>query len=353
MGDPAFGAPPKGDFTFPFFISGIGELGFRMEVHDSEGELQRILALTTAATIEVRLNQPEQITLMVSAQDVAEQGLFENNEIWLFDQNDRLGLKTVIRRREEIDNTSGQNVAVMALGYLAQWGQEEIFNVTEEDLTIGEILDDLISSQTLATPLTLGTIDPGIASVVRPYSATSPRTLLSVIRDLEKSLPTETIFFVAENRQFFWLDQSFVVDNNLQLRIGSNLVGALKDIDWSRQTETIVAYNGTFGDNQLTSTQSATFAGYKARKMFTIASSEFADAGDPAFELEFITTIPELSRAAANGSDIKFLADDLETELSFVLNSFTQATGAIDADITLGSVSGVEDTVFYMIWDIT
>jgi len=344
-------------YTFPFlfFVPNIYQRQYLFEVHDASGKLVRFISGILGGEVEDHLNEPSEIVLTVSATDSGASALAGANEIWVRDQANVILGKYRIAEREETDGASGPAITIRGFSLLANLVDEFIFDYSAT-ASIAVHLAAWFALQETAHPLTIGDLDADISALSREVTITEPTSILQAINLLEQTLSSYSMFWVDTDGAFRWDKLDTSQYSGKQVRFGKNLQTVRRTAHYGDQITRLYAYGSNEGGERValaTDYIETTWARWKYRKMIVLDHTDAAigPKGQTPYNLPYVVTDPDLANASTeNGSDIRFLQDDLATELTRVINSFTRSTGALDATVTIPVVSGVKDTVIYMLY---
>lgn len=366
-------------YTFPFSFVETTEhrRSYQLEVRDADGSLVRILGRVIAADVDYRINEPSMLSLRISDQEEASGSLKGANHVWLRDQDDNIEAKFLISKTSEEVDSDGRFLQVEAMDRLSQLADEQVvdYQIEEEsssgapaagpisDTIQNHLTDWFANYQKGAHPLTLGTIHTDIGSLTRAVEVRRTQSILSLIQSLEETMSFASRFYVDTDGAFQWTKMTDADYAGKQLVVTKNMTSLERETNYAAQATRIYAFGENDGGDLLrlneadSSTQDyidATWAEYQYRKQITIHYTD--DAIDPTghtnYSLNYVrdADIHLAAHAASDGSDIIFLDDDLETQLSATINSFDSSTGALDATVMVPSVSGVKNTIIYMIY---
>ena len=352
-------------FTFPFETPDTERRRYFLDIRDASGNLARFVGSPINPSVRHAVNEPHTLTFACPFDDPAANALMGNNEIWVRDQEENISGKFRITRRSESSSAAGTLIEVEGVSYMAQLADEWLFDFTQTEQTVSTILTALIAAQVQENKITLGTISATIGNLTRSATATTsqPRTILEIINVIESSLAFNSQFWVDNDRALHWLPSSEVTDEGLQIHLRSTLKSLRRTIDTASQITRLYVFGANVKGRRIRLSDedgvSVDYVDYPwvthhYRKAIVIDHTDIDGRGETDYDLHVDESAdPDLAaHTNFSGSDIKFLADDLTTQLSSVTNSYTKATGALDANVTVPLASGVSDTVVYMIYGL-
>ena len=348
-------------FPFAFFTPDTYRRQYLFEIRDADGRLVRFLSSVVGGRVETRLNEPGEIRFSVPVSDAGASALAGSNEIWVRDDQDVVLGKYRIAERVEVNEPGGALIQVRGFSYLANLADEFIFSYSATAY-VYQHLEAWVALQQGATPITVGTLAASVAWASVTVNIEEPTTILQALRLVEETLSFDSMFYVGTDGALNWSALSADDYEGKQLQLRRNLRSVERSVFYNRQATRLYAYGSNEGGVRVKLSDSdalsvdyidATWARWKYRKQIVVnhLDAGIGARGQTSYALSYVETDEDLAAyAASDGSDITFLAADLETELSTVLNSYVSATGAIDADVTIPAVSGVKDTVIYMLY---
>lgn len=336
-------------FPFPFYVPPSWQRPYQFEVRDADGRLVRIIGKIIGGSMRNAINEASSIEVTIPYDDVSASALVGANEIWAWNQNEETA-QYVIATREDVDRT----ITIRAEGYLAALANEWRTSGGMTG-TVLSILTTMLSSQTAHKPVTLGTVSETIGSLTRAVTVDAPKTFLQILSEIEGTFGFYTHFYVDNARVLHWLDVSTGYTGR-QFRIGKNIQSMKRTTDTATSANRIYARGGRVNGSILTLAApgyvEAGWVGYKYRKMITIDHKQIDAMGETNYSLAFVLAADSdlANYAETDGSDIAFYAADQKTVLAHTINTFNEATGAIDATVTVPVVSGAKDTIIYMMF---
>lgn len=361
---------PQGTFpaTFPFFfhVPQTYRHPYLLEVRDADGNLVRFLTKWFGAEVTQKLNEPSEFTFTVSASEDSASALNGRNEIWVRSQDDSLLDRFVLSQRTERNSAQGPMIEILALSQLADLADEPITDYDEEDTIANHLSSPFgwFAGQIGAHPISLGAIDSSISTETRAIEVKDSSSILSQVRLLADSLPFESMFWVDVDREFRWVELDGSTNTGVQLLIGKNLRRLERRVDFGKQITRVYAYGSNEGgkrvklsdaDGQSEDYIDADYSAWSYHKQIVIDHLLIDARGEANYELAFVqdadADFAEHMTFLKTNPRIVFLSAT-NTLLSHVLNSYDEETGAIDATVTIPRVSGVKDTVLYILFGI-
>lgn len=346
-------------FPIVFAIPQTYRKHYLIEIRDGDGAGLFRLGNVTTPKIIANLNTPTVLTFGIKSDAPGADAIKGANELWVLDRTAAVQGKYMVKDRGEQSSVAGGVVYVEAEDFSAQLIYEQIFDYSET-VTVTEHLSNFFGEQTQAHPITKGTIDASIGSESRFIETKNkPQSILALIRTIEQSLSFKSMFWVDTDRVFNWIDVSTIAPDGVQLRVGKNVSVMDRSISYADQVTRFFPYGANNAGAPIslsgysghsTDYIQDEYAAYTYEKQCVIDHLTVDLLGETTYDLDFIESSDAhlAAHAASDGSDIIFLADDSETIISHVLNSYNSSTGAIDATLTFPRISGVVDTIFYM-----
>ena len=347
------------DFPFDFYVPPAYRRPYTLEVRTSAGELVRKLPRFFGAEMSSIINEPGEIQFSVLATDEIADEIGGANEVWVRDHQDTILKKFRISRREESAGPDGVTLTISGRGLLADLAAEPLDEYEETDTVTGHVTAWL-AAQTSLTPCPLGSIASTFGNLTRTVNVSGQESILSAIVGLADTLPVETFFWVDNNRAFRWALASSTAYRGYQLRTGRNVSSLVRTTDYDAQATRVYA-RGANVEGQYVRLSDATDAttNYlqsallttRFRRQIVIDHMSVAPPGEASYAFNYVLSADShlSTHAASNGADIAFYGtEDATTALSSTINSYTPATGAIDATVTIPTVSCAWDTIIYM-----
>ena len=347
-------------FPFSFYVPPKYRRPYVLEVRNNAGELLRKLPRFWDAAMSTIVNEPGELTFSIRAEDEAFDVLTGHNEVWVKDVDDAtLGRYRLARREEQVDDT-GAYLTLFARGLLSDLAAEPL-DEYEATTAINAHLATWFAGQIGQDPVTIGSVSTAIGSLSRAVDLTGQSSILSAIRGLEETLTVATMFWVDSSRVFHWIRLSEVSDRGFQLRAAHNIKSLRRTVDYDAQATRIYAKGRNEGGRYIrildaagstvNYVQSALMT-YAFRRQIVIDAMTVPPEGGTNASFNLVLPHDEhLARHVANSSQIAFMSTaDAATAIVHTINSYTPATGALDATITIPTLSGVWDTVIYMVY---
>lgn len=350
-------------FPFCFYVPDAYQRPYTLEVRTGQSELLRKLVRFWDAEMTLGLNQPSLLQFSVRAEDEAFDILTGSNEIWVRNEDDDLVERYRLSSRDEHSDDRGAWLRITAhdaLGDLAAEMLDE-YDVTD---TIANHLSSWFGALVGPWAPSLGTVDNAISSLSRDYDTSGQVSVLAAIIDLDKTITDDTIFYIDEDGAFQWQLLSSVAERGFQLRPKRNVSSLTRRIDYTRQVTRIYARGRNDGGRYVRLSDAAgqsenyvqsDLVLYKFRRQIVLdhLTVDPPDKTDHSFNYVLSSDAHLAANAESDGSDIQFLSTANGTStLTRTINSYTAATGALDVDVTIPSVSCTADTVIYMVYGL-
>jgi hypothetical protein len=348
-------------FPFDFYVPAAYRRPYTLEVRTADGELVRKLSRFFDARFSSIINEPGEIEFSILATDETGGELSGANEIWVRDHHDAILKKFRVSRREETAGPEGVHLRVSGRGLLADLAAEPLDEYAAT-ATIAAHLATWFAGQTGLNPVTVGTVSSAIGGQTRTLDLSGQQSILAAIVRLEETLAQETFFWVDNDRAFQWRLASATAYRGYQLRTKRNITSLRRTVDYDAQATRVYA-RGANVEGRYVRLSDATGAttnylqsallGTKYRRQIVIDHMSVPPPGDTDYAFNYVLASDAhlAAHAASDGSDIAFFGTaDATTALVSAVNSYTAATGALDATITIPTLSAAWDTVIYMVY---
>ena len=136
---------------------------------------------------------------------------------------------------------------IEAMDYMSVLGCEVINDLKIENLTLYEILLELLSHQMREPKISIGYIDPEFRELTRSISVDGD-SILRAIFELHKTIGGH--IFVDNDRRLHWL-KNIGEDKGQQIRYRKNLVGITRDIDFTSLVNRVYVYGKGSGKERV------------------------------------------------------------------------------------------------------
>ena len=136
---------------------------------------------------------------------------------------------------------------IEAMDYMSVLGCEVINDLELENLTLYEILHELLSHQVREPKISIGYIDPEFRELTRSISVDGD-SIQRAIFELHKTIGGH--IFVDNNRRLHWL-KTIGEDKGQQIRYRKNLVGITRDIDFTSLVNRVYVYGKGSGKERV------------------------------------------------------------------------------------------------------
>lgn len=136
---------------------------------------------------------------------------------------------------------------IEAMDYMSVLGCEIINDLELENLTLYEILLELLSHQMREPKISIGYIDPEFRELTRSISVDGD-SIQRAIFELHKTIGGH--IFVDNNRRLHWL-KTIGEDKGQQIRYRKNLVGITRDIDFTSLVNRVYVYGKGSGKERV------------------------------------------------------------------------------------------------------
>ena len=201
-------------------------LGYILEIHNSDGDLVSILENAYNRSYSQKINEPQELSFSLPADDDKTSGLVKPNEIWL--RNYSTGTnecKFNITRTESIDDGGIPYIAIETKGYLSKLLHAIVVSYSPANQTPTQIVTALLTNQTLTPLITLGTIEP-----TGSYSFSwANTTVLKCLNDMLNAI--SGYIGVDNDNELTWLDD-IGENKGQQIRYRKNITDVKAETDW-------------------------------------------------------------------------------------------------------------------------
>lgn len=136
---------------------------------------------------------------------------------------------------------------IEAMDYMSVLGMEVINDLVIENLTLYEILQELLSYQMREPKISVGYIDPEFRELTRSVSVDGD-SIQRAIFELHKTVGGH--IFVDSDRQLHWL-KTIGEDKGQQIRYRKNLVGVTRDMDFTSLVNRVYVYGKGSGPERV------------------------------------------------------------------------------------------------------
>jgi len=347
-------------FPFEFYVPAVYKRPYSLDVRNNNGELLAKLSRFWDAEIRTAISEPGELGFSILKSDESNDVLTGLDEVWVRDADDAIVGRFRIARREEHVDSSGAWLRIFCRGLLADLAAEPL-DEYEADTTISAHVATWFAGQVGLEPVTVGEISTAIGNLSRSVDLSGQESILSAIRGLDGTVAIDTIYWVDSSRRFYWRALSEITDKGFQLRAGHNIQSLTRTVDYDALATRIYA-RGRNDDGRYVRLSDASGAtanyvqssltSYTFRRQIIIDHMTVAAAGET--DVAFNLVLPSDQHLAEHVSDANTIAFMLTGEatsaITPTINSYTAATGALDCTVTIPTVSGVWDTVLYMVY---
>lgn len=352
-------------YQFPFYFHAVPTWSrpWRLELHDADGRLIRILTDTAGAGVSARLNEPSALSFSIAASDEGFSSIQAKNQVWLRDRDGSVAGKYVIEVVKDRRGGEGTWRSVEALDFLSKLGREHVFAYhATASQPVSTTVADLLALQINANPITLGSIASAVGSQTLAFDW-DRISILQALRYIEESLDCTSFFYVDTNGAFQWVT-SLGSDTGQQLRVEKNARWIEREQDGSQVATRVYYYGAPSGTDRVKISDHPsysndyvqdTWAEWTHRKQFVVDHSQVemdgpaGKAGVANFPV-YIHLAADASlaaNAAADAADLRF-ATSSGANLSWELDAYDSGTGELEAWVQVSLLSGIKDSVFYL-----
>lgn len=228
-------------FPYSFPVAYPYRRDYLVEVRTISGNLVRFVSNVLQSSIRDVINAPSILRISMPADDPGAAVIGGMNEIWITDQDDNIHGKYRIATRA--DSSAGNTtVALTALSYLSQLGEEWVLSMHEPTASLSSLLTTLLNFQQNEQPVTVGSIESVIGTTQHQIDVDSPQTILKILQDLEANLPFYSRFWVDDSRQLNWEKIEDQALSGRQFRLNKNMGSLRRRTRYDRQVSRMYAY---------------------------------------------------------------------------------------------------------------
>lgn len=328
------------DFPQTFNIVPLQRRPYKYSLRNSDGSFYANLTHVFNSTLKLKINKPSELSFSIPYDSEVASMLVGKAEIFLHDKNDQIIGQFQIHKRKDM-NDEIAIIKIIAYDALARLTKDTTSDYdTSGAKTVTLIIDDLLALQSDDNPISKGTIDTGIAETTKTVVVSSETSLLSVLKNIEKTFSTPNHFYVDENRLFHWRELGNF--SGFNARIGKNIKTIEREFDYDKTPSRVYSKDDT----------STTTGWLRSQRIVVNEKKVGVDLGEVGitnFPVKVSLKSSDLATMAqSGGEDVFFTLDGVK--LTHEVSSYNNSTGEIIAYVEVPNLSSVNPTQLRMFY---